>query len=200
MRAIIEDDLVTGAIDGSGVVGHEIPDHLAALPLARLRWDGTTLIDAADVSTFYVDDRAQKHVKPGAGRQRLQCAWNAALSGVPGAWVVSKPSEVIAPAVRAEFDRRIGAAFEGRRNSILSYAIQLNGLVAIGRDNGRSVAETLTPEQQADVKLIWELDDWETAMIVRREAMIAAVDAAFADDSKWPPFPAACTAAWLKDF
>lgn len=106
----------------------------------------------------------------------------------------------LAPLIAAEHARRIAQTFAGKRNSILSYAIKLNGLVAVGRDQGRSIGETLSAEQQADVQLIWSLDDWETATIATREVLIAAADEGYADDAHWPPPPAGLTPEWLAAF
>lgn len=118
------------------------------------------------------------------------------------------PPRDLAPDIRAEFARRIDAAFDGRRPSILSYAISLNGRVLIGLASGQTITQSLTAEEQADVALIWELDAWEGLMIERREALIAAAagrsgasaDAAYADDAHWPAAPAGLTPVWLKGF
>lgn len=105
-----------------------------------------------------------------------------------------------ADAVVREFKRRIDAAMAGKRDSILSYGISLNGLVAIGLAGGKTIEQALTAEQRADVAIIWAIDAWETEMIETREALIELSDATYADDAHWPAKPAGLTAEWLKAF
>lgn len=106
----------------------------------------------------------------------------------------------IAPAVRAECDRRVARAFDGKRNSILSYGLALAGKVAVGLTSKPVVTQALTADEQADASLIWAIDAWEGAMIAKREALTASVDLTYADDSHWVAPPAGLTAAWLQGF
>jgi hypothetical protein len=142
--------------------------------------------------------------RDGAGKITAVSQWPMAgavdmLSSDPT--VIAYQNEKTANSVRAEFKRRIALAFDGKRDSIVSYGIKLNGLVSIGLSEGKNITQSLTPEQYSDVQMLWALDDWEDAMVTKREAIIASEQ--FADafvDANWPAPPPGLTADWLKGF
>ena len=86
MIAIIREDMVIGR--GSGIQGVELSDDLAKLPLGRLRYDGTQIIDGATVTDWYIDAAGAKRIASGPGRQALTCEWDDLLSNETGSWVV----------------------------------------------------------------------------------------------------------------
>lgn len=84
--ATVREDMVIGR--GTGVQGVEIPDEFASLPLGRLRFDGTQIIDGATVTDWYIDAAGAKRIASGPGRQALTCEWDDLLSNETGSWVV----------------------------------------------------------------------------------------------------------------
>lgn len=86
MIATVREDMVTGR--GTGVAGVPLSDELAALPLERLRWTGTAIIDAATVTGWHIDDAGAKRLCAAAGRQPLTCTWDAVLVHDGAAWRV----------------------------------------------------------------------------------------------------------------
>ncbi|MEQ1711715.1 MAG: hypothetical protein ABL908_09970 [Hyphomicrobium sp.] len=196
---ITDGDLVTGIALGDAD-GPELPCAMAALPLDRLRLMDGVIVDVDQRTEWHVDAAGKKRVAAAPDRQPLTCAWDAVLLRDGGAWRVSTERDIVVPRIRAEAARRIIAALGGKRSSILSYAVKLNGLVSIGLSQGQGIAQSLDAEQQADVALIWAIDDWETAMIGVREALIAASDPTFTNDAHWPPPPAGLTLEWLTEF
>lgn len=111
------------------------------------------------------------------------------------AWGTSDPADIarlMSAHVNAEFRRRVEAALQGKSDSIAREALALQNLAFRG--------VPLTAEQQSDVALILAINDWETAMIEARQALIELADPSFADDSHWPAPPAGLTAAWLTGF
>lgn len=84
--AILSDDLVIGRAEG--IPGVEIPAELAAFPNARLRFDGSAIVDAGAITQWYVDRDGQKHIADGEGREPVECAADAPLIFENGAWRV----------------------------------------------------------------------------------------------------------------
>lgn len=87
MIAITHDDLVIGR--GDGIIGPAIPKNLLPVPDERLRLVAGAVIDAGDVTDWFVDGDGQKHVAPAPGRQALTCAIDAPLELVGGVWQIA---------------------------------------------------------------------------------------------------------------
>jgi hypothetical protein len=202
----------------------EIVHHAAVLDEAGevvTPYDET--VRPAETEAEFLARMVADHVPSGARHVVVDAA--ALPDGVPlerwgvdwatGAITVLPPPPPSAADVRAEFTRRMTAALQDKRPSILSYGLKLNGRVSAGIAAGKAISDVLTADQLADVALMYDIDDWESAMVDKREALIAAlagrsgagadagppVDAAaLAADAAWPPQPAGLTDAWLAGF
>lgn len=175
LTAIICDDLVVGrmtGIDGGPPIGEDV----AALPDAALRFNGTNVIDARSVTLWHVDARGTKHLLALADRQALTCAWDAPLVRDGGAWRVMSAGEVLAPRIKAECGRRILAVASANTQMNLT-AAQAAGRFSV--EDRAAYAAAL---------------DWVDAMRARCAELIAAGDAGFAADAKWPPVQAGVVA------
>lgn len=118
-KAILDGDLVVGTLSGD-VAGPTIPNSLAGFPLDRLRFLGGRLVDAATITTFYVDERGFKHVDTGGdGRQALACAWNDVLVREGETWRVQNDADRLSLAKnRAKL--RVDALAETIRLSVIT--------------------------------------------------------------------------------
>lgn len=87
-KAIVADDLVIGRGGPSLGGGHPIPTAYEDLPNQALRFNGSAIVDARSITSWYVDGAGGKHMFDSGGRQALSCAWDAELAGGPGAWAV----------------------------------------------------------------------------------------------------------------
>ncbi len=114
MRAILADDIVAGLVSGDINGGVEIPADRAALPPGRLRWDGAEIIDAAAVTSWYVDAAGLKHLAAAPGRQALTCAWDAPLLQESGTWRVKSPVDRFKPIASAAVQAHIDAVAQAR--------------------------------------------------------------------------------------
>ncbi len=190
--AVIDGDIVVATIDVAGADGVPVPPELSALPISALRFDGARVLDARRLNLFFVDAAGVKHVVDGAGRQPVSCQLHDELIVDGGGWRVRTASEVVAPRIGAECDRRIAAALAGKSDSMQREATHLLRLHATGAP--------LTAEQQADAALLSDINAWETEMIAVREALILAADPTYRDDTHWPPPPSGLTAEWLSGY
>ncbi len=84
--ATVREDMVTGR--GTGIEGVPLPDEFSSLPLDRLRYDGTAVIDGSTVSDWYIDASGAKRLSSGAGRHALTCAWDDVVENHDGTWTV----------------------------------------------------------------------------------------------------------------
>lgn len=76
--AVLDEDMVVGRIIGVGA-GLPIPGKFSELPLNRLRFDGTDIIDADGIGSWLIDDLGRKRLRAmndGSGWQALDCAFN----------------------------------------------------------------------------------------------------------------------------
>lgn len=101
---------------------------------------------------------------------------------------------VLAVNVRAECERRIAAALgsPNKQASMHREATELLRLFATGTP--------MTSVQKADAALLTQINAWETAMIEKREALIANGDESYANDRHWPSVPAGLSADWLAGY
>lgn len=84
---ILEGDMVVGRMDGDAV-GVLMPDELRGLPNEQLRFDGETLVDATNVTDWWIDDAGVKHLAadPDGAWQSLECAWDDPVMRVNDLW------------------------------------------------------------------------------------------------------------------
>jgi hypothetical protein len=161
---------------------------------------------AAETDAAFAARVTAEHVPAGARHVVVDAA---ALPDVPPErWSVDWATGAItvlpdipaADAIRAECSRRVTAALGGKRGSINSYGIALNGKVSLGILQGQPPQVALTAEEFADVQLLWAIDAWEGEMVAAREAAILSATRAIFDDASWPAQPAGLTTAWLAGF
>lgn len=110
MRALIKGDFVTGA--GKRLPGPEIPMHMRTMPVGRLRVLDGEIVDAAGLSTFYIDADGRKHAVPGDGWQEIDCQWDDKLNldAETGDWYLETDAERLATAKAAALKLFIGFA------------------------------------------------------------------------------------------
>jgi len=172
--ALVQDDLVTGTASGDGMVGIPIPAALLHVPPERLRYRDGVLLDAGNLSAFFIDASGQKHVTAREDRQPLSCAFGDTLTRVDNVWRKSTDAELRAPDLNAECQRRIYA--------VLSDNTQKN-LTAYGADLALETRD-LTPEQMADVATMRAARGWVQDMLAACRAAIAS-----GAEPAWPPVP-----------
>lgn len=141
-------------------------------------------------------------ILPGVGScahttQKGEELFNQASSGMFGPVLPWSPPVVISEArpeaIHAEFRRRIEYALQGRSESMMRQAIFLQTLAASG--------SALTEEQQYEANVFKAVNDWETAMVERRQELIARGDVEAAmQDATWPEPPVLLTAEFLAGF
>lgn len=116
-------------------------------------------------------------------------ALRTAIRGTP-AW-----QREVCTAIDGIFGARIVSTLGGplKQASMQREATYLSSLAATG--------QTLTDEQRADAAILTAINIWETAMVEKREELLAAADLAAAQtDTAWPPAPAGVTAEWLAGY
>jgi hypothetical protein len=72
MRFVIEGDLVRGTATGD-IAGPLVSEQLAGKDVRLLRFDNGEVFDASSVTRWYIDDRGERHLVAGPGRQKLDC-------------------------------------------------------------------------------------------------------------------------------
>lgn len=108
MKAYIEQDLVIGQTNASN--GVNIPDDLKTLPQEQLRFNGTDLIDAIGITSFYIDSRGRKHItKFDSSWQQLSCKFDDELSLDNNVWKVVSKLSVYQDKMYAQFKRQLYA-------------------------------------------------------------------------------------------
>lgn len=173
--------LVVGVGDLAGAL--DVPSSLGGVPAERLRLKDGALIDAGTVTTFYVDERGAKHVeKRGASWTPIECKWDDELVKVPGGWRVASPSDLLAPAIKRVCRDRILAVLkdEATQTNMLAAAVALARAEASGKAKAKDVSQ---------LELMDAGRQWVGRMQAACRVLIAAADADYADDRKWPPAP-----------
>lgn len=88
-----------------------------------------------------------------------------------------------------EFHRRIETSLKGKSASMLREAMFLQTLT------------TLTDDQKYEQQVFKDINDWETAMVEKREELVARGDTNAAKlDKTWPKLPPSVTDDFLKGF
>ena len=114
MRAILKKDLVTGS--GVGFDGPDIPDAVQTLPLDRLRYVEGAFLDAATLSTFWIDSGGRKHAAAlDPDWQPIDCGFDDHLVCDGGQWRTETAAET---ADREE--RALWAGVRAERNGRLT--------------------------------------------------------------------------------
>ena len=86
MRAQTDLDLIKAM--GRGVAGMPVPEALSGLPIDRLRFDGSTFVDAAQRTTFAIDEQGTKRLP-----EMALPAWPVQNKG-PQTWTAPEQDEV----------------------------------------------------------------------------------------------------------
>jgi hypothetical protein len=63
------------------------------LPLSRLRWNGSEVIDAGQITNWYVDSAGYKRLSPAPDRYPVTCSWDAVLVREGNQWRVKAAAE-----------------------------------------------------------------------------------------------------------
>lgn len=101
---VLQHDLVVGTASGN-TEGPEISEQFRDVPMDRLRFNGTRLIDIAAINQFFVDSLGIKHIdNADPSWQPLRCAWDAPLVFDDGQWRVKTKADALAAAKRAKAD------------------------------------------------------------------------------------------------
>lgn len=79
MRLILNGDLIVATVSGDVLAGVPVPPELDGTPHERLIVVGDDIVDAATLSRFYIDTDGRKFGATAAGRQQLDCPWDAAI-------------------------------------------------------------------------------------------------------------------------
>lgn len=106
MKAQVNGDMVIAM--GADIPGIDVPVSMQNLSVSRLRFDGSAIIDAAQITTFFIDDVGQKHIASASGRQELGCAWNDELINGNGVWRVKSEIDNLAEIID-QTERKINA-------------------------------------------------------------------------------------------
>lgn len=118
--AQVYEDMVLGS--GTGIVGPTIPDDLESLPLWNLRYVNGEIVDVSANTSWYIDDRGQKHIVNAAGRQALTCLLNDALiKDESGTWIVRPLGWTPVPKSVTPLQMRKALRQEGLKTSIDTY-------------------------------------------------------------------------------
>lgn len=156
---------------GRTIPGEPCPETLITVPLGRIRKVAGEIVDAAEFTAFHVDSDGFRWLTESDGRQEVQCAWDDEIVKDGNVWRVASASDQLARPIKLECERRIFA--------VASANTQMNVVAAMAA--GRLDAED-TATYAAGL-------DWIDAMRATCDDLIAAGDADYAHDAKWPPLP-----------
>lgn len=182
MKAIINGDRVVGLFEGDGPADAvSVPEDLRGVPLERLRYAGKRLVDAATLSQFWVGSDGYLHASKGAGRKALRCKWNDQLTRVGDRWEVRDP---LRAAIKRECARRIVAVLKDNATqaNLQAYASELLARRLLDKDK-------LSASDAADLETARAAWAWVGAMQERCRELVAASEADYAADERWPAPP-----------
>ncbi|TBZ17024.1 hypothetical protein [Rhizobium leguminosarum] len=97
--AIVENDLITRILSGDLIAPEDaiaFDAALSFLPADRLGWDGEAVIDVATLDVFFVGDDGRKYAVAGAGRQEVECSYDAELVNDAGVWRLVNAADQLA--------------------------------------------------------------------------------------------------------
>lgn len=119
-KLIIDGDLIVGQMDGDAA-GMPMPDEMRGLPHEQLRFDGETIVDAADVTSWWIDDAGVKHLAedPDGTWQSLECAWDDPVMRVNDIWRVEADADRL-EAMKAKRKAEVDTAGEMERLKYLT--------------------------------------------------------------------------------
>lgn len=161
MRVQFDATLPASIVEGIAP-GHDVPDELADMPLDRLRLVDGKVIDAATLRAFWLDERGRRHAEAGEGRQKVRCAWDAAIDlAADGKW-----------RVRTQSDDLDDARMKARRK-IIAYA----DTIAARITGQYPQAEVMTWDaQEAEAKAVLAGDALEPDALLLQMAAAAKTD------------------------
>ncbi|PDT05692.1 hypothetical protein CO666_03555 [Rhizobium chutanense] len=97
--AIVENDLVTRILSGDLVAPETaiaFDGALSVLPADRLGWDGEAIVDLATLDAFFVGEDGRKYAVAGAGRQEVECSFDAELVKDADGWRLVNAADQLA--------------------------------------------------------------------------------------------------------
>ena len=150
MKAILMDDLVVGVADGHIHDGAPIPQELQALSTNRLRWNGSAVVDAAQVSTWWIDENGHKRIaQSDPAWQSLTCAWDAVLVNDGGTWRVQTDADRLAGA-KAAGKSRLATIAEQARQQYITAGDGKAAIYALKRDEAKRWQAAVDAAQSPD--------------------------------------------------
>ncbi|QHW25635.1 hypothetical protein GYN07_15375 [Rhizobium leguminosarum bv. viciae 248] len=97
--AIVENDLITRILSGDLVAPEDaiaFDAALSFLPADRLGWDGEAVIDVATLDVFFVGGDGRKYAVSAAGRQEVECSYDAELVKDVDGWRLVNAADQVA--------------------------------------------------------------------------------------------------------
>lgn len=142
----------------------------------------------ADTRTWFVDARGQRH--PVAADPSWQPLFGASFDDPivrdPSSdqWRVRTPTDLLGARIKAECSRRLYARLKDdvTEHNLTNYGVRLNSVAAADR----------TPAQAADVAILQAIWTWvydpdpAKGTLAAARALVAAGEANYADDARWP--------------
>ncbi|KEC73895.1 hypothetical protein RLPCCGM1_c2014 [Rhizobium leguminosarum bv. phaseoli CCGM1] len=161
--AIVENDLVTRILSGDLVAPETavaFDGALTFLPADRLGWDGEAIVDLATRNAFFVGEDGRKYAVAGAGRQEVECSFDAELVKDAGVWRLRTASDDLVALKEAQIvlltSACAAAIVGGYASSALGSEHQYPSKVTDQINMMGSVTDSLLPDQPAD----WSTPFW----------------------------------------
>ncbi|ANM05217.1 hypothetical protein AMC78_CH03148 [Rhizobium phaseoli] len=185
--AVLENDLIARVLSGDLVAPQgavAIDQALASLPVDRLGWDGEAIVDLVSLDTFFVGEDGRKYAVAGAGRQELECSFDAELVKDAGGWRLKTEADDLVALKETQIALLTSACAEailsGYSSSALGDEHQYPSKVTDQINMMGSVTDSLLPDQPAE----WSTPFWcadETGAWAFRAHSAAQIQAAGAD-------------------
>lgn len=185
--AIVENDLITHILSGDLIAPEgavALGGALSSLPVDRLGWDGEAIADLATLYVFFVGEDGRKYAVAGAGRQEVQCSFDAELVKDVGGWRLKTAADDLVGLKAARIALLTaacaGAIVGGYASSALGSEHQYPSKVTDQINMMGSVTDSLLPGQPED----WATPFWcadETGVWTFRAHTAAQIQAAGAD-------------------
>ncbi|MBB2685135.1 UNVERIFIED_ORG: hypothetical protein GGD47_002723 [Rhizobium etli] len=161
--AIVENDLVTRVLSGDLVapetaIAFDLT--LSFLPADRLGWNGEAIVDLATLDAFFVGEDGHKYAVAGAGRQEIECGFDAELVKDAGVWRLKNASDDLAALKAVQIALLTAACAEaivsGYASSALGSQHQYPSKVTDQINMMGSVTDSLLPGQPVN----WSTPFW----------------------------------------
>lgn len=86
-KVIVKNDLVIGEVVGDGE-GLSVSESLNDVPIERLRYVNSKVVDISEYKNFYLDENGFKHIEPKNKRKHVVCSWDDPVVKINNEWVV----------------------------------------------------------------------------------------------------------------